>query len=150
MKIDINSSKLLTTLLSGSLIAVFAWMWTINERVAKIESPDSMISRVETLERLIFPIGVEYEVRKRMEELSDSEQQPTSGTGGEQPGGIDGALPISMNEGIAPSIAVPPNQAVDPKLREAAEDNVRSMIEQRSVEEANKRRGKPIKFKTKN
>ena len=118
------------------MIAVFAWMWAINERVAKIESPDSMLSRVETLEKLIFPIGIEYEVRKRMEEVASEPPPPSSG------------IP-SLNENIAPRFEVPPNQAVDPKLREAAEDNVRSMIEQRPLEEVKKRRGRPIEFKNK-
>lgn len=140
MKIEIDSGKLLTTVLGACLIGAFVWMWQINERVAKIESPESMMSRVETLEKLIFPIGVEYEVRKRMEELSESEQ-PTSG--------IDGILPTGMNEAISPRFEATPNQPVDPKLLEEAEDNVRSMIEQRPIEEARNRRGRPVEFKNK-
>ncbi len=110
MELRIDSSKLFTFLLGTAVVAGFAWMWKMNERVAKIESPDSMISRVQTLERLIFPIGVEYEVRKRMEAIG------------------------------------PP--APDP-ARDNAEDNLRSMIEQRPLEEVINRRGKPIEFKNK-
>ncbi len=132
MKFEIDTNKFVATVLGAAVVAAFAWMWTINERVAKIESPDSMLSRVETLERLIFPIGVEYEVRKRLEDS------------------ITGAEPPADNMGTAPTVAVPPNQAVDPKLRENAEDNVRSMIEQRPLEEVKNRRGKPIEFGKKN
>jgi len=131
-EIKIDSGKLLTTIFGAAIIGAFAWMWTMNERVAKIESPDSMKSRVETLEKLIFPIGVEYEVRKRMEELAPP-----------------APVPMSDNLGIAPTVTATPNQPVevDPKLRNAAEDNVRSMIEQRPLDEVKKRRGKPIQFK---
>lgn len=139
MQINIDAGKALGTICVSAIIAVFVWMWTINERVAKIESPDSMISRVETLEKLIFPIGVEYEVRKRMEKLIDREQ-PTSG--------ISGVLP-RLNESMDPRFEATPNQPVNPKFREDAEDNVRSMLEQRPLEEVKKRRGKPIEFKKK-
>lgn len=135
MKIEVDTSKVLAALLTAATIGAFAWVWNINERVAKIESPDSMISRVETLERLMFPIGVEHEIRKRMEAMET--EAPISG--------IVGVMP-EHNRGVAPTIFVPPNQAVDPELREEAEDNVRSMIEQRPLEEARNRRGKPIKF----
>lgn len=121
MKFEIDTNKFFAIILGAAVIAAFAWMWTINERVAKIESPDSMLSRVEMLEKLIFPIGVEYEVRKRMEEER-------------------------IADGIAPDIAVPPNQAVAPEVRDAAEDDIRSMIEQRPLNDARKRRGKPIEF----
>jgi len=136
MKIEIDSTKLLTTMLGAALVGAFVWMWQINERVAKIESPESMMSRVETLEKLIFPIGVEYEVRKRM---SDA-------TGGDDSAPI-GVLPPTMNESVAPILEATPNQPVDPQLRDAAEDDIRSMIEQRPLDEVKKRRGKPIEFK---
>jgi len=137
MEIKVDSSKLLTTLLGAAVIAGFAWMWKMNERVARIESPDSMISRVETLEKLIFPIGVEYEVRKRMEIIDPPTLPPPTSTS-------------EHSSGIAPSIEMPPNSPVDPKLREKAEDDIRSMIEQRPIEEVRNRRGKPIEFKKKN
>lgn len=134
MKIEIDSSKILTTLLGAAIIGAFAWMWRINERVARIESPSSMVSRVETLEKLTFPIAVEFEVRKRVE----------AETTGSEPVRED-----APERAMPPRVRVPPNTAVDPKLREAAEDDIRAQLEQRPLNESKKRRGKPIEFKKK-
>ncbi len=131
MKIEVDAGRVLGTLVVAGLIAAFTWMWNINDRITSLESPEALAIRVKTIEDLIFPMAVEYEVRKRLgEETADS---------------TDG----SESEGTPPSMWVPPNTAVqpDPKVLKAAEDDVRSLIEQRPLEDARKRRGEPIKLK---
>lgn len=139
MKLEIDTSKLVAGVIMAAIIGGFTWIWKINERVARIESPESMMSRVETLEKLIFPISVEYEVRKRVAEELNAVNDGSDGSEHHNNaiGGI--TLPLETNE----------NQPleIDPEVKRAAEDNVRSMIEQRPIEEARNRRGKPIQFK---
>ena len=133
MQINVDNNKIAATLVAACLIAAFTWMWRINERVAKIESPDSLLSRLDTIEALIFPMAVEFEVRKRSGMIDDD----TSDDGSESEGGA-----------ISPTIALPPNTATIDELTRA-EDDVRSMIGQRPLEEVRNRRGKPIDVKKK-
>ncbi len=128
MNVEINQSRVVSTIVAAVILAALAWGWNINERVAKIENPDSVAARLETLEQLMFPIAVEYEIRQR--------------TAPPPP-------PDSVVGGIAPGIAMPPNAPINPIEARDAEDNIRSQIEQRPIEDARNRRGKPLEVKKK-
>lgn len=121
MKIEIDGSKIIVSLAGTIAVAAFVWMWSINARVAVLESPEAIASRVKGLEDLIFPIAVEYEIRKR---------SPLEG-----PDKIKIARPGERSK-------TPVEEETD--IYSEAEDNVRSIIEQRPIEEARERRGQPI------
>ncbi len=132
--IEVNLDKILGAIIIAALIGAFTWMWDINGRIATLESPEALSARMKTLEDLIFPLAVEHEVRKRL------------GLEGNEVEESDGYI---IDEAIAPTMWIPPNTAVRPdsKVLEAAEDDVRSMIEQRPLDESRKRRGRPIELK---
>ncbi len=77
------------SLVIGLLLAAIGWLWTINERVAKLETQND---RITTLEDMMFPIAIEHEVSKQLRENAATEM-PTSGP-------------------VAPTTAVPPNAPV--------------------------------------
>jgi hypothetical protein len=55
-------------LLLITIIPAFAFIWTLNERVIKLESPEGAINRIKTLEEALLPVLVEYNLHVILEE----------------------------------------------------------------------------------
>ena len=122
-----------------AIAAAFVFLWTINERVTKLESAEAIKARVANMEAALLPVLIAYGIRSGLAEegvdISASEPAALS----EEPD-------EASDSGIAPDLAVAPNTgAVDedepPTVR--AEEWARNQIyEQRALPPKSRKRSR--------
>lgn len=110
MQINLDGSKILTTVIVGAIVGGFTFMWSMNARVATLEANQSIVDRVETLENALMPVLIEFKLQKEIEKMA--------------------LKAIEENEGPTPPIVVDdPVRPLDYLDRKRAKDALRGSAE---------------------